>query len=263
MNEVQNIIDYKEVVKLEKEKDLLNQLVGELKAGKQALSQKLDEKSKDDKVIIKEKSINENPFRPSARFSTLMQPYTYTYKNLDNVVEDIRKHESERLKLDNVNLEVELDDTKLELVREKQALKLEKETVKDQVTEAKDKLKVLHSKSVEQFDKQIEILEKDCDKLQEELVKVKKNKTDEQTEKNRKQEIVDLKIRIEELETEIEDLSSINIFKRAWRKFTNYQVIKDANIEKLEKEDRVKEISREYPSQSGNFWNLTPFHWNW
>jgi len=264
--QTKEITNYKEIYKLEKEKDLLNQLVGELRESKKELQVRFEDKAKDDKVIVINKNKNIGIICPSCGFNcetTGRCPHcgyyfskgqsgttneAISYKNLDDVVETIRKDESKRLKLDNQGLEEDLDDAKIKVSKTEHKLEKVEASVKEQVTEAKDKLKALHKRDTEHYEKQAENLRK-------ELSKVKSNKTDKEVEAARKQEIVDLKERITELEQELIDAGSINIIKRAWRKMTNLKAKKIAIKEIIVKKDRVKEISNNYPKGHG-FWDI-------
>ena len=167
---------------------------------------------------------------------------------------DERADPAGKLKLDNESLEAKLDDAEITVTKTERKLEKATASTKEQITEAKDKLKELHERDTKHYDKQIKSLNDDLSKLEKELSKVKASKTDKEIEEKRKQEIIDLKEEITKLNVEIKDLSSINVFKRLYRKLTNFYVTKEAKIEVIKAEKRVKEISNTYP-KGHSFWD--------
>lgn len=237
MSETQ--IDPREIVRLESKNDLLNQIVGELRTSNSKLQQELRDKEKTtDKVIIKTRRSSSGPYGGYT-------PDDISYKNLDDVVEDIRKTESKKLKVDTAKLEEEVTD--LELHNDKLAKKLNREIAdrSDKITESKKRLKDLYEKDHEIYEKELEENQKRISDLKEEINKIKADKTDKQLAEKRKEEIIDLKSRVKELNEEVEKLSSINIVKKAWNKFTNFNAKKAALLEKETKEEDLRKIKAE------------------
>ena len=232
---------YLKLSNLEKEKDILNQLVGELRATKNTLTRDLtkaqNEKSDADKVKII------TQYHSRDRYDDYTQSNTsVTYQNLDDVITGIRKEENKK-----ANLEVEqVADLEVNILRLEKQLKRTKEGSHEQINEARKNLTKLHQADRESYEDEIEKLQKAKQSLIQEIKKVKDSKTDKEVNAQRKQEIIDLKVRIAELETEIKNLGSINFVKRVWNKFTNRSAIVAAINEKEDKEMKVNEISNKY-----------------
>jgi len=232
---------YLKLSNLEKEKDILNQLVGELRATKNTLTRDLtkaqNEKSDADKVKII------TQYHSRDRYDDYTQSNTsVTYQNLDDVITGIRKEENKK-----ANLEVEqVADLEVNILRLEKQLKRAKEGSHEQINEARKNLTKLHQADRESYEDEIEKLQKAKQSLIQEIKKVKDSKTDKEVNAQRKQEIIDLKVRIAELETEIKNLGSINFVKRVWHKMTNRKAVVAAIKEKQVKEWRVDKISNKY-----------------
>lgn len=194
------------------------------------------------------------------------------YKNLDTVIETIRKEEAVKLGIELNELEnklntLSLDKTKIQntlnfKIRElEESLKTEKKEKEVEIQTAKEKIRKHLGGIVTEQEKQIE-------DLKEELKKTKKDKTDEQVEEARKQEIIDLKERITELEKPV-PAPEFGWFKTViynWLDVDGKAKVK-AEAETIEKQERVNKISNNYPKEK-SFWApnwdyADPFQWNW
>jgi chromosome segregation ATPase len=182
-----------------------------------------------------------------------------TYKNLEDVVADIKKDVSKNLKLDAHKLEQEIEDLKIsndKLYKENGRFKTQKEQLKkdhaEDLTEAKSEVR-------NRYQKMLDAKEEKIAELYEEIDNLKVRMTDEIIEENRKQEIVDLKNRIEELETEMAEVEkaaeSRKGFKAWAEKRAERRLLKDAIAEAEEKSARINEIGNNY-SSSKNQWDF-------
>jgi len=147
---------------------------------------------------------------PSCGTSIPRTDSSVTYKNLDDVVELVRKEESKKLKVDlnkleNDLLDLELDKENLKKETDRLMEKLNSATEEENkaVREATKKLRDEHKKELESTENRIE-------ELLTEIQKIKEDKTDALIEANRKAEIVELKNRIAELEKEMEELETLS-----------------------------------------------------
>ena len=102
-----------------------------------------------------------------------------------------------------------------------------------------------------------------------ELRKVKRDKTDEAVEEARKQEIIDLKNRIAELEATANEKPIFGWFKTIIYNWLNVDARAkiQAERENLEKQERIKEISNNYPDTK-HWWapswmSASNFSLNW
>jgi len=183
----------------------------------------------------------------------------YEYKNLDDVVEKIRKEETKKLGLDLSELQNQIN-----------TLTLEKQSLENDLTfklkKAEEDLKIKRAETKEEISRAVESIKRDTDKKidnfkiqleqkEEELRKVKKDKTDDAVEAARKQEIIDLKERITELETVNANPLGFGWFRKAiynWLK-VDAKVKIAAEREDNAKKRRTKEISNNYPANK-DFW---------
>lgn len=194
------------------------------------------------------------------------------YKNLDTVIEDIRKEESKKLGLDFAVLDKSLNELKLEKIKAEntsnftikgleETLKVERKEKADEIQKSKETIRK-HMTTL------VDGLTEDLEATRDELKKVKKDKSDDAVEEARKQEIIDLKERI----TELEKPAVIPNF--GWFKTQVYnwldvdgRALVTAKRENLEKKARIDQISRDYPKNK-SFWTpgfmqgwANPFSW--
>lgn len=185
---------------------------------------------------------------------------TKEYKNLDTVIEDIRKEQATKLGLDFADMDKKLNELNLEKTKLQNKLDFETKDLQEKLKqERKDKDKEIQDakeKIRKHMTTLIDGLNDELEEVHEELKKVKKDKTDEQVEEARKQEIIDLKERIHELENAKEAVLNFGWFKRMiynWLDVDGKAKVKaEENV--IEKKDRVKEISNNYPNNK-SFWN--------
>ncbi len=168
-------------------------------------------------------------------------------RNLDDVVKQIREKEAEALKVDvialrkkfndvkydNEQLKIELKEAELENMREVGRLGKEQERISAEYEETIEDLKIKHRDEVKRLEK--------------EYKKLKADKTDEQVEKKRKQEIIDLKLEIERLNKEIDELKKLKLIRRLFTNISEEKARLQAAKEKLERDQRVEDISNRYP----------------
>lgn len=197
---------------------------------------------------------------------------TKEYKNLDTVIDDIRKEEAVKLGIDLVEMDKKLNELTIEKMKLQNQLTLKvaelEESLKFEKKEKDAAINLAKERIRKQKDEVITALEDRVDELREELKKTKNDKTDAAIEEARKQEIIDLKERITELEKPIE-LPKFGWFKQMLYDWLNVdgkaKVV--AEVEHLEKKERVKEISNNYP-ENKSFWspfesafNYDPYPW--
>jgi len=185
---------------------------------------------------------------------------TTEYRNLDSVIEDIRKEEIVKLNLDFLASENKINDLILEKIKLENDLTFKLREVKANLKEEQKDREDVIAKAKEGIRKHmggiIDEQVKELDDLKVEYKKLKTNKTDEQTEEARKQEIIDLKERITELENITENPLGLGWFKKAiynWLKVdveVEIQARRDDNAKKA----RVDEISNKYP-ETKNWWS--------
>ncbi|HUV85371.1 MAG TPA: hypothetical protein VMV86_06635 [Methanosarcinales archaeon] len=256
-------VDVNLIVDLEQKNQTQNQTIGEQRKSIQVLEQQLKDKEQTHakelvelterlgkQVIfgeIKSKSAKcpNCGWWNSPNWSTCQscgfQPSTTqtVYKNLDDVVEDIRKAEAKKIKANVLELEEKTDSLEFEKARlEKTVKKLEKQK-EIEITEAKSRLRERLNGIIEEKDKEIT-------ELHEEMLKIQEDKTDIQIEEARKQEIIDLRVHLAKLEEDKEALIKLlPIWKQ--RQFNNRKAKLEALIQITEKEDQIEEISNNYP----------------
>lgn len=188
----------------------------------------------------------------------------YQYKNLDDVVEMIRKEEGKNLKLDVNALEQTVQD--LELKNEN--LKKEKDRIhvkwNTSIQEQGDEVRKVKSELRERHQEELAKSEKRITSLIDEIKKIKNDKTDELVELNRKKEIVELKARISELEKEIDQIEQTKVgpfsIKGWWNDKKADKLKKEAIAEKEERQETIEKISNEYPKNK-SFWNFFNYPW--
>lgn len=185
--------------------------------------------------------------------TTMSSDVSISYKNLDDVVADIRKEEAKKLKLDTHQLEQEIEDLKVsndKLYKENGRFLKQKENLskehEETLTEVRTEVRTRYQKQLDTKDKKIQELNDEIEKLNERM-------TDEIIEENRKQEVIELKTRIDELEKELNAIEEAAASKKGLRNWIetrrNERIKKEAVQEKLEKEERVEEISNNYPNK--------------
>lgn len=194
------------------------------------------------------------------------------YKNLDSVIEEIRKDEAKKLGLDFAELDRKINELSLEKTKTQNTLnfkvkeleeflKEEKKEKDNAISTAKEKIRKHMTGLIDQLNEEIE-------DLREEVKKTKKDKTDEQVEEARKQEIIDLKERIAELEKGV-PTPEFGWFKGIiykWLDVDGKAKVK-AEQEQIEKRDRIDKISNNYPK--GKSWWAPNWAfemsdpWNW
>lgn len=178
------------------------------------------------------------------------------YRNLDKVIEDIRKEESKNLKIDNVELEKQLQETQFKLEKTKNAFNKADKDHSQELTDAKRDVRERYQKELDdqerQLTKEIEENNKKINELIEEIKKLEENKTDAEVEEARKQEIVDLKTQITELESVIEEAKTVATprMKRFWQKIAARSEQRKLEEEKTAKQNRMQEISNQYPRKA-------------
>lgn len=188
----------------------------------------------------------------------------YQYKNLDDVVEMIRKEEGKNLKLDVNALEQTVQDLELKnenLKKDKARVVTQLNTAlqeqADEVRKAKSELRERHQEELAKSEKRIT-------SLIDEIKKIKSDKTDELVELNRKKEIVELKARISELEKEIDQIEQTKVspfsIKGWWNDRKADKLKKEAIAEKEERKETINKISNEYPKNKA-FWNFFNYPW--
>ena len=181
------------------------------------------------------------------------------YRNLDSVIEDIRKETITKLGIDVAGYEQKINDLNLEksklqndlsfkLSQLEETLKTERKEKESDIQKAKDKIRKHMADMIDPLNDEIE-------ELQEELKKVKKDKTDVAVEEARKQEIIDLKERINELENAKNKPIQLGWFKQMiynWLKIDG-EIEVAAEVKLQEKKARIDKISRQYPTEK-SFW---------
>jgi len=178
------------------------------------------------------------------------------YRNLDTIIANIRKEEAKTLKVDNVELEKELDNTKFKLDKITNTLKIVNSTHVQDITDAKRDVRERYQKELtetrKEYAKVIEDNENKIDELVEEIQKLEENKTDAEVEEARKQEIVDLKSQVEELNNVIEEAKEASTprMKKFWNKVAARSEQLKLEEEKEAKQKRVDEISNSYPKST-------------
>lgn len=275
-------VSVKEIIALEKSVNDKDQTIGALREQIKTLESKIEDVKadsiKNQAMVIIQKGVGKGDssyrcncgYYYDSRFSTHCPSCGTTspkgedvkeYKNLDTVIETIRKEESKKLGIDLNELEdklntLSLDKTKVQntlnfkIAELEESLKTEKKEKDNELQSAKEKIRK-HLGGI--VDEQV----KEIDELKEELKKVKKDKTDDQVEEARKQEIIDLKERITELEKPV-PAPEFGWFKTIiynWLDIDGAVKVK-AETETIEKQARVEEISNNYPKDK-SFW--TPY----
>lgn len=167
------------------------------------------------------------------------------YRNMDSVIEDIRKDESKKLKIDNVKLQEEFNNADFNLKQAEVDIdKLEKAQA-EELTNAKRDVR-------ERYQKEAVLLERKIDELVEENRKLEENKTDEEVEAARKQEIIDLKEQVTELNAVLEEAkaASTRRMSKFWNKIADRNETRKIEADLKAKEERVEQISNNYPSKA-------------
>lgn len=178
------------------------------------------------------------------------------YRNLDDVIADIRKEESKNLKLNNVELEKQLNDTEFKLNKVTNTLKNVESTQVQDLTDAKRDVRERYQKELKENEKEytkvIDANETKIDELVEEINKLEENKTDAEVEEARKQEIIDLKTQVTELESVIDEAKEASTprMKKFWKRVADRKEVRKLEEEKEAKHNRVDEISNRYPNNT-------------
>lgn len=270
-------VSVKEIIALEKSVTDKDQTIGALQEQVKHLETKVEDTKKDQKVVIVRKTVN-NGMRinmyGNIDYNTPKETEEVIgYRNLETVIEDIRKEEAKKLGFDLNELEnkiglAELEKTKVQntsnlKVKElEESLKNEKKEKESEIASAKEKIR-------KNMTVLIDTLNNEVDELQDELRKVKKDKTDEAVEEARKQEIILLKERIHELE-----VSTLETPQFGWFKMLFYNWLKvdarakiQAEREVIEKKNRIDKISNNYPTNKSWWapeWLFSGSDpWNW
>jgi DNA repair exonuclease SbcCD ATPase subunit len=180
-------------------------------------------------------------------------PRVIEYRNMDTVIADIRKEEAKTLKVDNVELEKELNSTSFKLDKVTNQYNITLASQMQELTDAKREVRDRYQKEADEqsrkFEKQIEENDKKIDELVEEIQKLEENKTDAEVEEARKQEIIDLKTQVTELETVITEAQAASTprMKKFWQRIADRKETRKLEEEKETKLNRVDEISNRYP----------------
>ena len=218
----------------------------------QLADEKADSKNKEKTVRIE--NSNRKPIRDEWSGIFLDPVNTISYKNLDSVIEDIRKEEKSKIKTDVVKLESEVEDRKLQILTLNDKLKRTDKVKENELEDLRVKFKKKQVDASKKHQLEYDSWDEQTEKLREDYNKLKNDKTDKQLEKRRLKEIADLNETIVGLEKEINDLQSFNLFKRMWHNFTNRKAVKQAIIEKEEKQDRVDEITKTTLTDYRSWW---------
>jgi hypothetical protein len=190
------------------------------------------------------------------------------YKNLDTVIEDIRKDEAKKLGIDLAEYDKKINELTLEKAKVQNKLNFElketKEQLKQTVKEREADIQAAKEKIRKHLGGIVDEQEKELDDLRDTLKKLKNDKTDEAVEAARKQEIIDLKVRIAELEKQ-PDVPNFGWFKSMiynWLDVDGRAKVQ-AERENLEKKEQINKISNDYPSNK-NWWAPVWMQdWNW
>jgi predicted phage tail protein len=250
-------VSVKEYVALNNSVNEKDQTIGALQAQIDNLKDKLKEQQKDQKVVVvRNKQLSSySPWGGIQECGTKEE--IVGYRNLDSVIEDIRKEESNKLGISVAELETKLNKLELEKQRIKNDSDLRVKQLEEQVRigqkEKDSDIATAKEKIRKHMTTLIDGLNDEIDDLKEELRNVKKDKSNEAIEDARKQEIIDLKEQITALENQINETPNYGWFKTIlynWLKVDARAKIQ-AEREHLESKDRVKEISNNYPSTKG------------
>src|SRR4030042_949400 len=245
-------VSIKEIIALEKSVTDKDQTIGALHAQVKQLEDKIQEvkneiENKQKQVKITTSSTTKRMFNGDYYEDRSSSP-TIEYKNLDDVIENIRKEESKKLGSDIADLEGKVQILELDKARAKNEFEFEvksnKESLRKQLANHNKDLKDIREELEEQLDEQ-----------REEIKNLKKDKVETVIEHEREQEIIDLKERIHELETTESEVINFGWFKKMiynWLKIDSRAKIQ-AERENLEKKERIDNISRSYPN-SKSFW---------
>ena len=183
-------------------------------------------------------------------------PKVVEYRNMEAVIADIRKEEAKSLKVDNVELEKQLNNTEFELNKITNTLKNVESTQAQDLTDAKREVRERYQKEISEIERSLEKVINDnetkIDELVEEIQKLEENKTDVEVEEARKQEIVDLKEQIAELESVITEAKEASTprMKKFWNKIADRKEKRKLEEEKEAKQDRIDKISNRYPNNT-------------
>jgi hypothetical protein len=261
-------ISVDKLIALEKGVAEKDQTIGALKEQIKTLNEKIEEvkadcAAKQAMVLIQTGGIGSysttRKYNPCTDlYDTVSQGCTGTstkkeYKNLDTVIEDIRKEEAKKINIDFADLDKQINALELEKLRLNNQLDKKNAEAAEELKQAK----LANKKQVED--------------LRLELQKVQEDKTDVAIEEARKQEIIDLKERITELEKQqIPEIPNFGWFKTRVYNWLNVdgRAKVQAERENLEKKERIEKISNNYPknkswwrSESGIFNDFDWFGW--
>jgi len=248
-------VSVKELIALEKSVSDKDQTIGALRQQVDELKERVKTIKEETERVVKvitEKGKDRYTNNGYGMLVECKSDKTVEYKNLSDVIEMIRKEESEKLNVDVANLEDQINQLNIEKNKLKNDYefklrvtednsKFDKKNFEKDVNDAKEKIRKNMSETINSLEEQI-------DELEEELRKVKKDKTDEAIEEARKQEIIDLKERVTELESELSAKTEMGWFKALVWRLTDRKVRKEALKEVAEKKERINKISREYPN---------------
>ena len=200
------------------------------------------------------------PICPNCGYERELVPSTNTtYRNLDETIELIRKEEATRLSVDVVGFENRIQQLTLAKMKVENDLNFKTGLVQEKLdrvtTERENDIKKRIADYSKTYDDTKKSLNEKISELKEELKKVKENTTDAAIEEARKKEIIDLKERITELEQEKDYVPEYGWFKMIfynWLK-VDMKAKEKAFQSNLVKQERVKNISRDYPNNK-NWW---------
>jgi ribosomal protein L40E len=94
-----------------------------------------------------------------------IEPQIIEYRNLDKIIEDIRKEEAKSLKVDNVELEKKLDSTEFRLNKITNTLKNVENIQAQDLTDAKRDVRERYQKEMKEIEKSLEKVKRVLKKL--------------------------------------------------------------------------------------------------
>ena len=178
------------------------------------------------------------------------------YRNLEDVITDIRKEESKKIGVDNNDLQNKLNKSEFEFSKLKTEVTNLENVQAQALTDAKRHVR-------EGYQKELDASERKVKELVEEIQKLEENKTDEVVEAARKQEIIDLKEAVTELTEQIEESKKYPKLAKYWQRVAARSETKRLEADKKAKSSRIERISNNYPKvaekQSEKWWNKGKF----
>jgi len=225
------------VIELELQNQTLNQTVGEQRKHVDHLVEETRRLRNDHLVELEELK---DKYRKEVRLIGHSSVRGVEYKNLDDVVDVIRKEEAKKLKYDIESNENTIAELKHSFNKVRNELDRTTKHKEEELIEAKSRVRERYNKLLAEKDKDIE-------ELQKEIVNIKDNKTFEEIEEARKQEIIDLKVYIEALQHENEKI--LNILPKFLKKrYDNAKTKLEAQKELEAKEREAARASNSYPT---------------